>query len=78
MLRQYRIVSKTPTTEPVILEPMTHAALYNIPEVRAAIEFARINTTAELVGMRIDTRFYSIVVVYDDELKPNHFEFQDE
>lgn len=78
MLRQYRIVSKTPTTDPVILEPTTHAALYNIPEVRAAIEFARTNTMAELVGMRINARFYSIVVVYADKLQPNHFEFLDE
>lgn len=78
MIRQYRIVSKTPDTDPVTLQPIVHAALYNIPEVRAAIVFAQTNLTAELIGMRINARFYSVVVVYAEELLENHFEFSSE
>lgn len=77
MIRQYQIITKTPATDPVALEPMVHAALYNVPEVRAAIEFARTNPNAEMVAMRIDARFYSVVVSYADELKPLHFTFED-
>lgn len=78
MIRQYRIMTKTPGNDPVTLEPIVHAALYNVPEVRAAIEFARTNLAAELVGMRINARFYSVVVTYAEELQENHFEFSDE
>lgn len=77
MIRQYKIITKTPDSDPVTLEPTVHASLYNIPEVRAAIEFARTNKKAELIGMRIDARFYSVVVTYADSLQPNHFEFSE-
>jgi hypothetical protein len=76
-IRQYRIITKTPTTDQVMLEPITHSALYNIPEVRTAVEFVEANKNVEMIGIRIDARFYSIVVVYDDELKDGHFQLKD-
>ncbi|MHA2135964.1 MAG: hypothetical protein ACW99J_19060 [Candidatus Thorarchaeota archaeon] len=76
-MRQYRIVTSTPETEPTTLEPGTHAALYNIPEIRTAIAFVRENQRMEFVGIRIDARRYSIVVTYADALLDNHFELKD-
>jgi hypothetical protein len=75
MIRQYRIITKTPTTEFQQLEPMVHAALYNIPEVRTAIEFCQLHDNVEMVGLRLNTRLYSIVVIYADKLLENHFSF---
>lgn len=75
MIRQYRLITKTPDTEPQQLEPITHAALYNIPEVRESIEFCKTHTSIEMVGIRLGARFYSVVVVYADSLLEGHFSF---
>lgn len=73
-MRQYMILTKTANDEqPVALKPIINASLYNVPEVRAAIEFVRDNPTAQLVGVNVGTRIYSVVVTHADELKDNHF-----
>jgi hypothetical protein len=77
-MRQYKIVTSTPETEPAVLEPGAHAALYNIPEIRTAVAFVRENQRMEFVGIRIDARRYSVVVTHDDELLDNHFELKDD
>ena len=58
-------------------EPGTHAGLYNIPEVRTAVNFIKDNPNVEVIGVRIDTRIFSVIVVYADELLPSHFEISD-
>ena len=76
MIRQYRIVTKTPQTKEQMLEPGVHAALYNIPEVRRAVEFVSENEFAEMVGVRISSRFYGIIVVFADTILDSHFEIK--
>jgi len=76
-MRQLRIITKTPETEQVQLEPGVHASLYNIPEVRSAREYIEANPKVEMVGIRIGARYYSLVVVHNDELSPGHFLVQD-
>jgi hypothetical protein len=73
-IRQYRIITKTPGTPEVMLEVGANAVLYNIPEIRAAVDFIKANPNTEMVGIRIDTRFYGIVVTYNDTILENHFE----
>lgn len=74
-MRQYRIITKTPESDPVMLEPVTHAALYNIPEVREAVSWIAEHDSVEMVGVRVRARFYSIVVSYEEELQEGHFKF---
>lgn len=77
MIRQYCILTRTPDTQPAILEPGLHASLYNIPEIRSAIDYVKENEHVEMVGIRIATRIYTVAVVYDEKLKPSHFELKD-
>jgi hypothetical protein len=77
MVRQYRIVTKTHDTEEQMLTPGVHAGLYNIPEIRDSVLFLEQQPNVEMIGIRISTRFYGIVVVYDSEPLPNHFTLQD-
>lgn len=76
MIRQYRLLTKTHLDDEAIqLRPTIHADLYNIPEVRSAVDYVKENPEVEMVGIRIDTRFYSVVVVYNEEVLEDHFEF---
>ncbi len=74
-MRQYRIITKTTNTDEARLEPMIHAGLYNIPEIRTAVDFAHDNPSIGMIGILIGTRLYSVVVVDADYLLPDHFEF---
>lgn len=76
-MRQYRIITKTPDSEEQLLQPGVHATLYNIPEIRNAVEFIEANQATEMIGIRLGARFYGIVVIVADELKEGHFQLQD-
>lgn len=73
-MRQYRVLTKTPETNWVQLEPNVHGGLYNIPEIRSAIEYLKSAISVEMIGIRINSRVYTIIVTHEDELQPNQFE----
>jgi hypothetical protein len=77
LIRQYRIIRKPLGEEPVQLIPVLGAMQYNVPELRAAIEFCRTNEKAEMVGLRIGTTFYSVVVLYGEGIIDCCFAFED-
>lgn len=76
-MRMYRVITWTPDTKQQILEPGVHAALYNIPEIRDCVAFIEEQSHVEMIGIRISTRVYSIVVIDADELQPGHFQLSD-
>jgi hypothetical protein len=76
-MRQLRIITKTPDTEQVMLEPGVHGALYNIPEVREARDVIEKNPAIEMLGIRIGARYYSLVVSHEDTLQPQHFQLDE-
>ena len=75
-MRQIRIITKTPDTDPKQLQPIVHGALYNIPEIRDAREYIRDNPAVEMVCIRLESRYYSIVVSHEEELQEGHFEIE--
>lgn len=77
LIRQYRIVTKTPDTDETMLQPGVHATLYNIPEIRDSVEFLEKQPHVEMIGVRIGPRFYGIVVIHDKEVRPHHFQLAD-
>ena len=80
LIRQYRIVTKTPTDdnqEGTMLQPGVHAALYNIPEIREAVAWLETQQHVEMIGIRIGPRFYGIVVIRDKEVRAHHFQLAD-
>ena len=77
MLRQYRIVTKTPESDEQMLQPGVHAALYNIPEVRDCVTFLETQPHVEMIGIRLGSRFYGIVVIHAPELQEHHFQVRD-
>lgn len=63
------------TTEPKVLEPGVHAALYNIPEIREAREFITSHPSVEGVWVRVGARAYSLIVYLKPV--PNSFDLGD-
>jgi len=72
-MRQYRIITKTPTVKQVILRPGMDSSQYNIPEVRDAVDYLKSQPHVEMIGIRIGAKYFSLVVVHNDELQPDHF-----
>lgn len=62
---------------PAMLEPGVHAALYNIPEVRAAREYIEQHPECEGVWIRIGKRAYSLTVLVAETAPPSSFEIPD-
>ncbi len=77
MIRQYRIVTKTPDSKETMLQPGVHAALYNIPEIRDCVVFLETQPHVEMIGIRLNIRFYGIVVIQAPELQAHHFQLRD-
>ncbi len=77
MIRQYRIVTKTPETTQQILMPGIHKALYMIPSVQEAVRFVKKHPFVEMVGIRMAARFYSVVVFAGTTLEDTSFPLED-
>lgn len=76
LIRQYRVMTRTPHDDDwTMLSPFVHGPLYNIPEVRAAIEFCKENVSADMIGLRCGERFYTVQVAFAEEIKEDHFAF---
>jgi len=75
-MRQYRIVTKTPDSKEQLLRPTVHASLYNIPEIRSAVEYLDQSPHVEMIGIRMGVRFYGIVMVEAEDLKDDHFQLR--
>lgn len=76
LIRQYKVLTRTPRDgEWVLLSPVIHGELYNIPEVRSAIDFAKLNINADSIGLRCGERFYWVQVSFAEEVKEGHFAF---
>lgn len=75
-VRQYRIIFRTPQTPQRQLKPIEDATLYNVPEVRTAIDFVQTNDAIRMVGVVAGDQFYSVVVIYENELLDGHFELK--
>ncbi len=77
LIRQYRIIKKSLGGGTIQLTPVVYVRQYHVPELQAAIEFCRTNEKAEMVGLRIGTTFYSVVVVYGEGIVDGCFAFKD-
>lgn len=59
---------------PVLLEPGTHGALYNIPEIRDARAYIAAHPECEGMWVRIGRRSYSLIVSNSKEPVERGFE----
>lgn len=80
MPRQYQILYKRglgAEGKMARLEPKTHAALYDKPEVTSAIAYMAANPATEMIGVRLEDEIYMVRSFTQDAEAPNSFCFSE-
>jgi hypothetical protein len=75
-MRQYQIVFQRLGGKPSRLQPHVHAALYDRPEVQAAIQHMRVNPHIDGIAMLLDGERFNIMAFTQEAEAPNAFRFE--
>lgn len=73
MPKQYRIFYKRGDSDFSVLEPGSHAKLYDRPEVTEAVDVLRRSKTIEGVALRVGDEQYNVIAFEQEAIAPRSF-----
>jgi len=75
-MRQYQIIYQRLGGKAAKLQPHVHVALYDRPEVTAAVEHMRVNPHIDGIAMLLDGDRFNIMAFTQEAEAPNAFRFE--